>query len=371
MKDLLDLNIEDWFKSNYQNELFGRRLVYKQISPILKNLPTDFNLKKLGNSFEGLPINSVKIGNGKIKIMLWSQMHGNESTGTKAIFDFFNFLANPKHLIDIQQTILQKCTILFLPMLNPDGAQTYTRVNAQKIDLNRDVIDLKAPESNVLQSVLKEFNPQYCFNLHDQRTIFSVGKNNDTATISFLAPSVDETRLITEGRKETMRVIVAIQKLLLKIIPNNIGRYTDEFYPTATGDNFQKAGYNTILIESGHYKNDYDREISRKFTFISILQGLYSIANGLDCISYKPYFKIPNNEKFYLDLIIKNATFQSKKTDIGILYKEILKDNTLIFEPNIERFDDLSNYNANTIIDKNNLIFKNNNEVIEYIKKNT
>ena len=59
-------------------------------------------------------------------------------------------------------------------MLNPDGAEAYTRVNAQGIDLNRDVIDVKALESQVLQQVLKKVNPQYCFNLHDQRTIFSV-----------------------------------------------------------------------------------------------------------------------------------------------------------------------------------------------------
>lgn len=372
MEELLDLNIEDWFNKNFQNKLFGRRIIYEQISSLLDNLPpSNFSLIKLGNSYQGLPINSVKIGSGQIKIMLWSQMHGNESTGTKAIFDLFKFFKNSGNLTGIHHKILQNCTLLFLPMLNPDGALAYTRVNAQNIDLNRDVIDLKAPESNILHSVLKDFAPHYCFNLHDQRTIFSVGNDNNTATISFLAPSEDELRLVTAGRKETMKVIVAMQKLLQKIIPNKIGRYTDEFYPTATGDNFQRAGHNTILIESGHYKNDYDREISRKYTFIGILQGLYSIANGLDCISYKPYFKIPNNEKFYLDIIIKNATFQSKKTDIGIVYKEILKDNSLIFEPYIERFDDLSGYNANLIINNNDLIFKNNNEVIEYIKKNT
>ena len=57
-----------------------------------------------------------------------------------------------------------------------------------------------------------------------------------------------------------MNVIVAMNSMLQKIIPNFVGRYTDEFYPTATGDNFQKLGYNTILIESGHYPNDYQRE---------------------------------------------------------------------------------------------------------------
>ena len=39
-----------------------------------------------------------------------------------------------------------------------------------------------------------------------------------------------------------MDVIVAMNDLLQQMIPNHVGLYTDEFYPTATGDNFQKLG---------------------------------------------------------------------------------------------------------------------------------
>ena len=60
-----------------------------------------------------------------------------------------------------------------------------------------------------------------------------------------------------------MTVIAAMNDLLQQFIPGQIGRYTDEFYPTATGDNFQKMGHNTILIESGHAKGDYKRNASQ------------------------------------------------------------------------------------------------------------
>ena len=70
-----------------------------------------------------------------------------------------------------------------------------------------------------------------------------------------------------------MNVIVAMNNLLQKVIPNHIGRYTDEFYPTATGDNFQKLGFNTILIEAGHYPDDYDREEVRKFNFLHLFKA--------------------------------------------------------------------------------------------------
>jgi murein tripeptide amidase MpaA len=38
-------------------------------------------------------------------------------------------------------------------MLNPDGAKTYTRENANKVDLNRDSQDLTQPESKILRKL--------------------------------------------------------------------------------------------------------------------------------------------------------------------------------------------------------------------------
>jgi hypothetical protein len=32
------------------------------------------------------------VGNGKKKVLLWTQMHGDEPTATMASFDMFNFL---------------------------------------------------------------------------------------------------------------------------------------------------------------------------------------------------------------------------------------------------------------------------------------
>jgi hypothetical protein len=253
-------------------------------------------------------------------------------------------------------------------MLNPDGAKAYTRENAQKIDLNRDAVDLKSPESRILKAVLDEFNPDYCFNLHDQRDIFTAGSDGKTATLSFLAPSEGEDRAVTEGRKETMRVIVSMDELLKQYIPGKIGRYTDEFYPTATGDNFQKNGYYTILIESGHYKGDYQREISRMYTFISILQGLYSIASGLNNVDYKEYFEIPENKKDYFDLIFKEINLEGKIVDAGILFKGVVDNETLKLIPEIEKTGNLKGYQADIIVKKEGLSFIDHSELVSYIK---
>ena len=254
-------------------------------------------------------------------------MHGNESTGTKSVMDLINYLHDS--VDNISSQILLQCTIKIIPILNPDGAQYYTRLNAHKIDLNRDAISKYAKESQLLRTVLDNFTPDFCFNLHDQRSIFGVEGTKNPATISFLAPSVDKTRQVTASRIKTMNVIVAMNSLLQQIIPNHIGRYTDEFYPTATGDNFQKLGYPTILIESGHFLEDYQREKVREYTFISILQGLYHICTAKNYNFYKPYFNIPSNEENFRDLL---HIYLDKENE-GFQYKEILEDNSIKFIP--------------------------------------
>ena len=372
MKTEILYKIQDWHRIHKAKSLKGRYLPLESIEPFLKKLKFPFEVSNIGTSFNKLPINEVRIGTGEMKVLIWSQMHGNESTGTKAIFDLFNFFKSPYKYSLLRDRILNNCTLTFIPILNPDGALAYTRVNAQDIDLNRDAVDLKAPESKVLHNVLREFKPDYCFNLHDQRTIFTVGKTNKSASISFLAPSVDESRSITDGRKETMNVIVAMNEVLQKLIPGQIGRYTDEFYPTATGDNFQKAGHNTILIEAGHIEDDYDREQVRFYNFLSLLVGIDYLANGnREIDKHIEYFEIPNNSKKYFDIICKNILIKKtgKTKDVGILFKEVLDNKAIVFDPEIKKVGNLAKYAANKLIDCQGKFVNNETDLQFFVKK--
>ena len=317
--------LEQWYAGNFESKLSGLQIVLEDIEPLIKSLNSNFTVHLEGTSESENPIYKISIGNGKKRVLIWSQMHGNESTGTKALFDLFNFFSDPGELSAISTEILNNCTFIFIPILNPDGAIAYTRENTHGVDLNRDAVDRIAKESQLLRTVLDDFQPHFCFNLHDQRTIFNVEGTKNPATISFLAPSEDENRTITKGRTETMAVIVAMNKLLQKVIPNHIGRYTDEFYPTATGDNFQKLGHNTILIEAGHFPEDYDREITRKYNFYALLQGLYYLAITDIYDNFEGYSEIPNNDKKFFDIIYRNVKvtekFEEKIVDIGVLIK--------------------------------------------------
>ena len=278
-------------------------------------------------------------------------MHGNESTTTKALFDFLN-AANKGQLSDI----LEYCTLQIIPILNPDGAEKYTRINANKIDLNRDAQDLSQSESVVLRKCFDDFKPNYCFNLHGQRTIFGVGNTGNSATLSFFSPAEDKERSVTTTRKKAMSVIAVINDYIQKDLPNAVGRYDDGFNINCVGDTFQSLGVPTILYEAGHYKNDYEREQTRLFVFKSLIYGLCAIAKGVEVENFESYFDIPQNEKNFYDVIIRNSRIRNsdKNTvDIGIQFKEVLELNMIKFIPFVEKIENLDGYFAHNEIDAN------------------
>jgi murein tripeptide amidase MpaA len=172
------MNLEELFEQYKEQTIQGRYLTLEHIQPLLDKLNINNEVKLIGKSVLDKPIYSYQIGSGKTRIYLWSQMHGNESTTTKALFDFINVLNNKT---DFAAKLLNTFTFCCIPILNPDGAALYTRENANKIDLNRDSQNLTQPESNVLRAVFEDFKPHYCFNLHDQRTIFGAGDTGKPA----------------------------------------------------------------------------------------------------------------------------------------------------------------------------------------------
>ncbi len=319
-----------------ETALAGRYINTTHISIPLEKASSNFDVEIVGESTLGEPIHLIKVGTGKIKILMWSQMHGNESTTTKAVFDVLNVFSENSQDATINN-ILSSCAIYIVPMLNPDGAKAYTRTNANGVDLNRDAKELNQIESRILRKLFDEFQPDFCFNLHDQRTIFSAGENPFPATLSFLTPSEDIERSVTPGREESMKVIGAIYRELSEQLPNCIGRYDDGYNANCTGDTFQNLGVPTILFEAGHANGDYAREKTREYVFYAILSGLNAIATrSYKEIASSVYFEIPENEKLFYDLILRNAEVQGKIVDIAIQFKETLKGNKINFLGTVE-----------------------------------
>ncbi|MDW8848803.1 M14 family metallopeptidase [Flavobacterium sp. MMLR14_040] len=340
------MNLEELFNQYKEQSIAGRYLTLDHIQPLLDKLNTNNQVKIIGHSVLNKPIYSYEIGTGETRIYLWSQMHGNESTTTKALFDFINVL-NGKS--DFADKMLKAFTFYTIPILNPDGAALYTRENANKIDLNRDSQNLTQPESTILRKVFEDFKPHYCFNLHDQRTIFGAGDSGKPATVSFLAPSYNEARDINDNRLKAINLIAGLNDVLQGYIPGQVGRFDDSFNINCIGDTFQFLGVPTILFEAGHFPDDYQREITRKFIFFSLISSFKLLSeNDLVDNRINDYLNISQNKVVFYDFMYKNIKINYDGieiiTNFVAQYKEELIENKIQFNAYIVEVGDLENY---------------------------
>ena len=348
------------YESYKESSITHRMFKHSDIKPLIEKLKSEkgFRLKTLGRSIQGRSISMVSIGNGATNILLWSQMHGDESTATMAIFDIFNYLKKNKEL-------LNNVTLHFIPMLNPDGAEVFQRRNAIGIDINRDALRLQSPEAKILKSARDSLQADFGFNLHDQSKYYNTERTNKPATISYLAPAYNYEKDINETRGNAMKIIVLMNDIVQKYTPGQVGRYSDEFEPRAFGDNIQKWGTSTILIESGGYKDDPEKQFIRKLNFVSILGAIHSIStNNYKDTPIKKYTEIPKNDRKLFDLKLTNVTFQylGKKytIDLGINSTKINYNDPSSSYPigYLREIGDLSTYYGYENIDAENLSFK-------------
>jgi len=354
------MEIMNWYQGHFENRLIGRYITLDIIKPVLECLDDSVEVSIAGYSENDREIPLLKIGTGNKKVLAWSQMHGNESTTTKALFDLLKFLTVSSDYKNQVDEFLANHALYILPILNPDGAFLYTRNNVNDVDLNRDFQQLSQKESKVLRVVFDRVKPHLCLNMHDQRTLFGLD-NGKPATVSFLSPAADAERTVTPSRQVAMENIVKMNAFLQQVIPGQVGRFDDSFNPACVGDTFQMEGVPTILFEAGHFPEDYAREKTREMIFHALLSlfDFLKINDGF-IINWESYHSIPENRKNFRDIILRNVKFvdKSEAVDIAIQYVEKRKGNGIELEPQIEAFGDLSTLHGHQEIDMESKIIR-------------
>jgi len=308
----------------------------------------------VGLSAEGRTINLLSFGDGPTKVLLWSQMHGDEPTATMALMDILNFFAlHPGH--PLVETIRKDLTLLIVPMLNPDGAERFQRRTVQLIDLNRDALKLETAEARILKSIRDRYRPEFGFNLHDQDPRYTVGSTKEISALALLAPATDVPRLDNHVRRRAKLVAAGLADAMNQFIPGHVSRYDDTFEPRAFGDNIQKWGTSTVLVESGGWMGDREKMFLRKLNFVGILSSLHSIATGeYEKADLHSYEQLPFNSKNCYDMIFRNVLFQPPsnmspvRLDVGVNLEEKQDSITgeLILVGKIEDLGDLSTFGA-------------------------
>jgi hypothetical protein len=262
----------------------------------------------VGESGEGRPIRTISFGRGPVSVFLWSQMHGDESTATMALADLYALVAE-KPNDRVVRDILEGLTVHTLPMLNPDGAQRFQRRNAQGIDINRDARALSTPEARILKAVRDEVQPVVGFNLHDQGIGTRVGQTDRGVAIALLSPAFDHSRGVNDVRLRAMEIMGVMIQNMEPLVGNHIARYDDTFTPRAFGDLITQWGTSTILVESGGWENDPQKQYLRKVNFVALLAALEAIADGsYEGVGTDAYQALPGNGRRIGDLLITGGT---------------------------------------------------------------
>lgn len=285
---------EIWDK-NHISTVFPSDVRHKDLKNYVEKLKKlGVKVEEVGRSGGGREIYQAEFGRGPLKIFMWSQMHGDEPTATSALVDMLAYFQTHRDL-DWVKGIEKAVTIRAVPMLNPDGAEMYKRRNLQDIDINRDALDLKTPEAQLLKRLRDNWNPAIGLNLHNQQELTTVGRTPKQAAISLLVVYGDAAKTTNFGQERNQRIASAITLALQKFIPGHIGRYGDEWTPTAFGDNFSAWGTPTILIETGALYGK-DEMYLVKMNFIAFLTAIRSVVTGSEKTQDpNVYLNLPNN----------------------------------------------------------------------------
>ncbi len=277
--------------------------------------------EEIGRSAEGRPIYLVRYGTGPTRVLLWSQMHGDESTATMALADLMRYL---RIVSDSRtQQWAERLTILMVPMLNPDGAEWFVRHDALGIDVNRDARVLSTPEARILKGVRDRYQPQFGFNLHDQNARTRVGNTSSLAAIALLAPPTDSSGKPNATMLRAMHVAALIRNTIEPFVGGHITKYDDAFNPRAFGDLMQRWGTSTVLIESGGWRNDPQKQYLRRVNFAALVAAFDGMASGDYAKSdIADYESLLTNGAAANDLLIRGGTivvpgFEPYRADIA------------------------------------------------------
>lgn len=274
----------------------------------LQRAHPELEVAEVGHSVEGRPIRRITVGRGDREVLLWSQMHGDEPSATPALLDLAHYLLTHAGEPAVER-LLDTLTLRIVPMLNPDGAEVYSRRNAQGIDINRDALNLATPEGRLLKRLRDEHLPILGFNLHDQMRRRTVGDTGVLATVSVLAVVGDAAKTVTPGRRLSLAASTAIADTLQRFIPGGVGRFDDTYSPRAFGDNLTAWGTPVVLIESGGVAPGQSLAELTRLNFVALVASLIELSeDGFARRDPGDYEAIPeNNSDVWSDVLVRGG----------------------------------------------------------------
>jgi hypothetical protein len=298
-------------------------------APGAPGAPPALRVREIGRSIQGRAIRAVTFGTGPTTVLLWSQMHGDESTATMSLADLMAWMTSGDPVDEpLRRRLAAGLTVVMVPMLNPDGAELFQRENALGVDVNRDARRLVTPEARALKGLRDSLRPAFGFNLHDQGARTLAGTGGRQVGIALLAPAADEARSWGPVRGAARQVAAGVATALAREIPGHMAKYNDTFEPRAFGDLMQQWGTSTVLIESGALPDDPEKQRLRALNVVAIVGALDAIATRRYLAAdVQAYERLPFNRGGATDVLVRGASVvlpgaSPMVVDLAINYEE-------------------------------------------------
>lgn len=140
-----------------------------------------FRLYEAGRSAAGAPIPLVVLSPVEtdvlppVRIFIICSQHGDEPAAKDAMLRLIDHcsarqapasLLSPDIAAASNLSALDRVLWLIVPMANPDGLDAGSRLNARRVDLNRDWIQRTQPETRAIKGVFDRWQPQVVMDLH-------------------------------------------------------------------------------------------------------------------------------------------------------------------------------------------------------------
>lgn len=132
------------------------------LSPIASTALLMKDCEIIGYSVNGRPLSVYTRGSGtaELRIFILAGQHGDEADAVDAA---------TLYLAECSSNPVPATEIAILPNGNPDGAAAMTRRNASGMDLNRDHLLLRAPETAAIHDFVHHWKPHLIIDVHTYR----------------------------------------------------------------------------------------------------------------------------------------------------------------------------------------------------------
>lgn len=145
---------------------------YEELSEFISEVDNSsdlINVEVIGTSTEGRNLYAVKFSKtdfgkdeSKIKVLIFTQQHGNEQSGKEAALLLINELLKPEN-----QYLFDKVDFALIPQMNPDGSEKNQRRNGNEMDLNRNHLVLTEPETIALHKFFNKYLFEVTMDVHE------------------------------------------------------------------------------------------------------------------------------------------------------------------------------------------------------------